>query len=93
MSGGHRELRNLKEKTLSFQSKETLGPGCCLQISGWPTVNLQIPGEPPEADFSTAEVRHSIFDTLASMETSEGDVDKAFITVVECSIEAMTDLH
>ena len=36
-------------------------------------------------DFSTAEDRHSIFDTLASMETSEGDVDKAFITVVECS--------
>ena len=58
-----------------------------------PTVNLQIPGEPPEADFSIEEVRHSIFDTLASMETSEGDVDKAFITVVECSIEAMTDLH
>ena len=32
-------------------------------------------------------------DILASNETAEGDVDIAFISVVECSIEAMTVLH
>ena len=96
----NRRLRNLKEKTISFQfeivhvpGRRHLGPDAASRYPVGPAVKLQIPGEPPEADFSTNEVRHSILDILASIETAEGDVDIAFISVVECSIEAMTVLH
>ena len=30
---------------------------------------------------------------MDTLETAEGDVDMNFISVVECSIKAMTDLH
>ena len=43
-------------------------------------VNLLRQTSPPQ--------RSSILDTLASMETAEEDVNKAFITGVECSMAA-----
>ena len=96
----NRRLRNLKEKTLSYQfeivhvpGRKNLGPDAASRYPVGPAVQLQIPGEPPEANFSTKGVRHTILDNLASMEFAEGDVDKAFITEMECSIMAMTDLH
>ena len=41
-----------------------------------PPLRLQIPGEPPKADFSTTEIRHSILDSLAIIETAKEDMDK-----------------
>ena len=73
----NRRLRKLKEKTLSFQFKivhmpgrKHVGPDAASRYPVGPAVRLQIPGEPPKADFSTTEIRHSILDSLAIIETA-----------------------
>ena len=80
----NRRLRNLKEKTLSFQFKivhvpgrKNVGPDAASRYPVGPAVRLQIPGEPPKADFSTTEIRHSILDSLAIIETAKEDMDKS----------------
>ena len=70
-----------------------MGPDAASRYPVGPAVKLQIPGEPPEADFSTTEVRHSIVNSLATIETAVEDMNKAFIKGVESSMDAMTDLH
>jgi hypothetical protein len=73
--------------------RKHLGPDAVSRYPVGPPVKLQIPCEPPEADFTTKGVRHSIIDTMASTDTTEKDMDRALVTAVECSIESMTDLH
>ena len=46
-------------------------------------VKLQIPGEPPEVEYTTKETRHVIVDDLASVEISDSDEDRDFIATVE----------
>ena len=96
----NRRLTNLKEKTLSFQFKivhvpgrKHVGPDAASRYPVGPAVKLQIPGEPPEADFSTTEVRHSIVNSLATIETAVENMNKAIIEGVESSMNAMADLH
>ena len=87
------DIENRRLRNVFVTGRRHLGPDAASRYPVGPAVKLQIPGEPSEANFSTKEVRHCILDILASIETAEADVAMAFISVVECSIEAMTDLH
>ena len=96
----NRRLRNLKEKTLSFKftihhvpARKNLGPDAASRYPVGQEDRMRIPGEPPEADYSTKDTRHSIVDNLASIEMTDSDGDTDILAAVANSIEELSEAH
>lgn len=83
----NRRLRNLKEKTLSYQfkiahvsGKKHVGPDAASRYPVGQADKCHLPDEPPEADFSISSISSTAWDRLASIECVDTDVDSPTIT-------------
>ena len=64
-------------------------------LPGFPDIELdmRIPGEPPETEYSTRYTRHSIVDNLASIDMTDSDGDTDIFAAVVNSIEELYEAH
>ena len=60
--------------------RKHVGPDAASRYPVDSPVKLQLPNEPPEADFATTEIRHCIVNNMAVVETDNEEVDMAVIT-------------